>query len=222
MAKTNIETLFPTLIAVKEWEGDIDRFNNLLKAEVEKMRAYDPDGLYRSNAAGTWHSQDTVLRDCGPAGERLAQMFRAQFATLAHAHNGPDDAQYAFKLAAWAMRYGDRGYATVHNHPNCHFSGVYYVDTGADGEADERIMATGANAPSGTLEFTDTRNINLQFPGVTLQPSARITPKAGMMICFPSWLPHFVHPCVGDGVRISISCNATLQDIKTPEKEEQQ
>lgn len=213
---TQIEQLFPTLIAQRQWD-DVTDFNRHLVAETEKLRAYDPEGIYRSNTAGTWHSKDVVLNSCGPAGEKLAEMFRQTFTDLAHSHNGSEGALYAFKMAAWAMRYTDRGYAAVHNHPNCHFSGVYYVDTGSDLEAEERIMATGANAPSGCLEFLDTRNINLMFPGVTLQPSARITPKAGMMVCFPSWLPHYVHPVVGEGHRLSIACNATLLDIKQKE-----
>jgi hypothetical protein len=37
-----------------------------------------------------------------------------------------------------------------------------------------------------------------------------IKPQAGMMLTFPAWIEHQVHPFTGDGNRISIAINVTL------------
>jgi hypothetical protein len=121
----------------------------------------------------------------------------------------------SFRLQAWAMVYNDRGYATVHTHPNCHFSSVYYLDNGGD---EIKTMVTGAKARPGDIEFVDGRPASgYQFPGVNFLPAFRLSPGPGEMIVFPSWLPHFVHPVVGDKDRICIACNASIVKIETPE-----
>ena len=39
-----------------------------------------------------------------------------------------------------------------------------------------------------------------------------IRPKPGLMVIFPAWAEHWVHPFHGDGNRISIAINVTLND----------
>jgi hypothetical protein len=38
-----------------------------------------------------------------------------------------------------------------------------------------------------------------------------VEPMPGLMVMFPSWLKHMVHPFHGSGERISISFNITVQ-----------
>jgi hypothetical protein len=38
-----------------------------------------------------------------------------------------------------------------------------------------------------------------------------VEPMPGLMVMFPSWLKHMVHPFQGLGERISISFNVTVQ-----------
>jgi len=45
-----------------------------------------------------------------------------------------------------------------------------------------------------------------------------IDPVPGLMVFFPSWLKHIVHPYRGTGERISISYNVTIRE-KKPEPE---
>jgi uncharacterized protein (TIGR02466 family) len=205
--------VFPTDVQKIDWPKS--SVNQDLKNELWKKRALDPEGVYRSNSATTWHSQDNVFTTCGSAGEELAEMFNSAF--IQYAGNFTDQpGEITLKLAAWAMMYSDRGYATIHTHPNCHFSGVYYVDAGE--QVKDEMMATSVRIQPGSIEFVDTRGTgNQKVPGLNLSPAARIAPKCGRMLCFPSWLPHFTHPVVGNHVRIAISCNATV--IKFEQKE---
>lgn len=215
--KTKFANAFPTYLAIREWEG-VEELNNKLELELYKHRADDPEGIYRSNVAGTWHSGDNVTQYLGDAGKQLNQMFFETFSDIAGAYSATKG-QVKLRLQPWAMMYKDRGYATVHTHPNCHFSGVYYVRS-APPTGPAKIMATGVAVQPGDLEFIDLRGgpNALQVKGMVLQPSLRIHPKPGMMIVFPCWLPHFVHPVEGPGDRISFACNATVLEF-APHKE---
>ena len=43
--------------------------------------------------------------------------------------------------------------------------------------------------------------------GPSFGASEMISPAAGTMVMFPSWVSHAVRPYTGDGVRISIAIN---------------
>jgi uncharacterized protein (TIGR02466 family) len=214
-----IINLFPTIATATAWANP-EKLLVGLEKELWMKRAKDPEGVYRSNAAGTWHSKDDVLLTTGVYGETLGKMFHAAFCAQAEQMNAPKGSEIKMRLAAWAMMYADRGYATVHTHPNCHFSSVFYLATG-DGEEPAKTMATGIDVLPGTLEFVDTRGgIGSQkVANVNLQPAARINPRPGLMLTFPGWLPHFVHPVEGDKTRIAVACNATIVSITPPEKD---
>lgn len=204
---------FPTHVHSVDFgfEG-IEAFNRDLAMSLYRMRSKDAEGIFRSNMSGTWHSTDTVLRDNGAFGETLKKMFYSSFVNLAKKFcydPHPEDV-YEMKMAAWCMMYRDRGYASPHSHPNCHFSGVYYVDVGEPQEAQQ--LATNVSVEPGTLEFFDTRyGVGQQMvAGHNFCPSFRATPRNGRMVVFPSGLPHWVHPVKGDGERIAVACNATL------------
>jgi uncharacterized protein (TIGR02466 family) len=217
-----LASIFPTWFGLKKWECTpsgipVTEFNDKLKLALYKMRANDPEGIYRSNMAGTWHSKDTVLQELPHVlGEELVKIFHATMSAVANQHHADPNGEYKWKFNSWCMMYQEGGYATPHNHPNCHFSGVYYVDMGPAEEA-ELTMATGVRIQPGCFEALDVRGINAQIPGMMLQPAFRLDPKAGTSVAFPSWLPHFVHPFRGEGERICIPCNASI--IKYTKKE---
>ncbi len=206
-------SIFNTYITMFDY--DAPGLNEELQKAIWKKRSHDPNGLYRSNAAGTWHSDDDALIWTGKAGETLQKMLAELFTAQAEAFAFKKGGNYKLSLRAWAMVYGDRGYATVHTHPNCHLSSVYYVTAPSD---DELTMATGVKVKPGVIEFVDIRNAqDRHIEGLNFAPAARIEPKAGRMIVFPSWLPHFVHPVRGDEDRIAIACNCTIKNYTPPE-----
>jgi len=99
---------------------------------------------------------------------------------------------------AWAVVYREWGYHKVHAHHDSAWSGVYYVATGD--------MVEG----SGLIELIDPR------PGAAArQPHVpatwRLSPRAGMLIAFPSWLQHWVTPYQGNEERICVAFNVGFQ-----------
>jgi uncharacterized protein (TIGR02466 family) len=105
--------------------------------------------------------------------------------------------------SAWATICRAGAYHAPHSHPDSAWSGVYYVDPGTD-SADRAL--------SGVLEFLDPRAgvEAVSAPGDPYGEPFRVRPQAGLLVVFPSWLYHWVHPYAGQTPRIAVSFNATL------------
>ena len=116
------------------------------------------------------------------------------------------------------MVYERYGYSAPHSHPGAHWSAVYFVSGGKVGQGKEkggpraavRTDASGGADRAGYLEFINTHTNSDAIPSIQTRPTLRIEPRAGLMVAFPSWVPHFVHPHDDDSLRISIACNATM------------
>ena len=98
------------------------------------------------------------------------------------------------------------GYHTVHNHPGCLWAGVYYI---ADGDLDPE-----GGPSNGKLELIDPRAgvQMIHIDNTILHGRYQVDPLPGLMVVFPAWLNHMVHPFVGKGERISISFNVLLAE----------
>jgi uncharacterized protein (TIGR02466 family) len=197
---------FATPVLSYSWP-DSDPLNGELRTmilEQEKKSA----GVVKSNAGG-WHSELGLFK-WDAACVRVLQE-RARIACVELTRNvvmRPNSRFTAnFHIDGWAnvVRSGD--YHTVHNHPNNLWSGVYYVAVG-EAEPDR--------PNNGMLELLDPR----QSPNMVGIPESlfelryTIRPSAGLMIVFPSWLRHYVHPYYGTGERISVAFNVLLTDFK--------
>ncbi len=68
---------------------------------------------------------------------------------------------------------------------------------------------------SGVLEFLDPRaGVDaVTAPGDPYGEPFRVRPQAGLLIVFPSWLYHWVHPYTGQTPRIAVSFNAALAPL---------
>ena len=68
---------------------------------------------------------------------------------------------------------------------------------------------------SGVLEFLDPRAgvEAVTAPGDPYGEPVRVRPEAGLLVIFPSWLYHWVHPYAGQTPRIAVSFNATLASL---------
>jgi hypothetical protein len=68
------------------------------------------------------------------------------------------------------------------------------------------------------LEFLDPRAgvEAVTAPGDPYGEPFRVRAEAGLLVLFPSWLYHWVHPYVGETPRIAISFNAALAPSQEP------
>ena len=87
----------------------------------------------------------------------------------------------------------------MHTHPGATWSGVYYVDHGGSNpEADGTAIHLYDPYPART---------NIFFPELSTS-NVLFKPEPGLMILFPSYVPHAVPPHRGDRERISVAFNA--------------
>jgi len=95
------------------------------------------------------------------------------------------------------------GYHDVHNHPNCSWCGIYYLDIGD------------SNQKNGSNTFYDPRNAAHSYTDYGteyLDGKTRFdtAPKNGNLVIFPSYLYHAAPPYDGEGDRIVVAFNAGI------------
>jgi len=195
--------LWSTPLLRRQWP-DFTEVNEELKRLV-LTRAAEGAGDSKSNVGG-WHSKEDLLTWGGEAIATLQSWIVTSFQDVTRAMTGGEVYDGVLELNAWANvnRTGD--YNSLHTHPACAWSGVYYVDIGSE--------APEGRPRSGALEFMDPRAgaDMIAVPGAGFGAAKLIRPSNGEMIMFPSWLNHSVHPYWGERERISIAFNIRLRE----------
>jgi len=194
---------FPTLIGrllIPDAEAMNQELQALIIAEEAKYSS-----LGRSNIGG-WHSRPDFLERPHSAVAALTNWLGWALRRMINATGGENAFQGMLSASAWATICRTGAYHAPHSHPDSAWSGVYYVDPGTD---------TPDRPLSGVLEFLDPRAgvEAVTAPGDPYGEPFRVRPKAGMLVVFPSWLYHWVHPYVGQRPRIAVSFNATVQAL---------
>ena len=198
--RNHLKMAFATPVVAYPWP-DSDALNRELAEIVLAAERRSDHRISRSNVGG-WHSTiDFLDWDAAPIRilrNRVTQMTVALTRAVTVARAAPSTFNY--RLGGWANVSRHGNYNAVHNHPNCLWSGTYYVSAG------EPDPDTPYN---GRLELVDPRTgANALTPeNSVLRSPVLIAPTPGLMVLFPSWLNHFVHPFFGRGARISIAFN---------------
>src|SRR5436190_8423751 len=190
---------FPTLIG-RLRIPDVDTMNRDLQSLIIAEEA-KYSSLGRSNIGG-WHSRPDFLNHPDPPVSALTAWFRWALRRMIEVSVGSNAFQGTLSVSAWATLCRAGAYHAPHSHPDSAWSGVYYVDPGT-GSADQPL--------SGVLEFLDPpAGVEaVTAPGDPYGEPFRVRPQAGLLVIFPSWLYHWVHPYTGQTPRIAISFNAT-------------
>jgi uncharacterized protein (TIGR02466 family) len=119
-----------------------------------------------------------------------------------------------FGMAGWANVNRDGDFNVLHSHSNNHWSGAFYVNMG---EPDPEVKLNGA------FEFYEPRGAATmgQIPGFNFGHTLPIVPQVGMLMLFPSFMPHAVHPFRGKGERICIAFNAKVLRLEVNDAQPQ-
>ncbi len=192
---------FPTLIGRLQ-VPDAGTMNEGLRSFILAEEASHPS-LGRSNIGG-WHSQTDFFNHPEPAVAALTNWVTWAVTRMVGATAGPDRFKGTLAVSAWATICRAGAYHAPHSHPDSAWSGVYYVDAGT--EIPDQPL-------SGVLEFLDPRAgvEAVTAPGDPYGVPFRIWPQSGLLVAFPSWLYHWVHPYAGQTPRIAVSFNAALE-----------
>lgn len=193
----NINVLHYTPVLTRVHE-EKENFNKALKKQILQLRALN-SGISNSNRGG-WHSEldllqhlaaDTKAELLAIIGDGIKEML---FSLEKEIQQEPFD----LIITAWANVSESGNYNALHTHPGSVWSGVYYIEDGDD--------------PESRIVFPDLR-IAAQMIKSPLNPfdeeTLELAPIPGLIVVFPSWLPHAVKPYQGEKQRISIAFNVS-------------
>ena len=191
---------FPTLIG-RMRIPDAESMNLELQQLILTEERTHPS-LGRSNIGG-WHSRPDLLQRSESSVAALTTWLTWAVKRMIEASVGVRTFKGTLSLSAWATICRAGAYHAPHSHPDSAWSGVYYVDAG---------MRAADRPLSGILEFLDPRAAieAVSAPGDPYGEPLRVVPESGLLVIFPSWLYHWVHPYAGQTPRIAVSFNATL------------
>ncbi|HUB11459.1 MAG TPA: TIGR02466 family protein [Acetobacteraceae bacterium] len=198
ITNARLANLFATPLIAHVW-SDADALNQELRTHI-LAHAEATGGEHKTNVGG-WHSEAGQLEFCGDAGRRLIRhMYEmADEATrrvlMEHGHK-PRPTRWTMHAWVNVNRSGD--FNRVHTHPGSTWSGTYYVATG---DPDDPDVGT-------PIHFFDPcqGRANTFLPPL-VPSSVTQRPEPGLMILFPSYLPHMVYAHRGAHPRISIAFN---------------
>jgi uncharacterized protein (TIGR02466 family) len=195
----DLSVMFGTQLFVRK--QFLDPATNAALEKAVLARAAAQPGVKVSNAGG-WQSEPNLFDWQEPAVAKLAaELDRAIQQFVSFGQSAP--VSLKIRRAGWANvnRAGD--YNSLHNHPQQHLAAVYYVKApGSQGASD------------GLLELRDPRPA-AGFNGHTTLFSAypvRLAPEPGMLVMFPAFVDHMVHPHHGPDERISLAINIQFAD----------
>ena len=202
--QNDIELCWGTPLFAFTWPNVMST-NAQLKKLILDRKARTP-GLNKSNLGG-WHSSDDMLTWSSPAIQTLKDWIIEAFRRATTRTGASQGYQGQMQITCWANVNGPGHANDVHNHPNCAWSGVYYVDVGTPVDDEKR---------SGFIHFLDPRGGAgmCQDPFALFGKGREFKPMNGQMLLFPSWLLHGVRAYGGEGGRISIAFNIVLPDAK--------
>jgi uncharacterized protein (TIGR02466 family) len=196
----DVTPTFPTFIG-RVRLPDAEAMNEGLHALILAEEAEYPT-LGRSNIGG-WHSRPDFFHRSDSNVSALISWTTWALRRMISATTSRDDFTGTLSISAWATVCRAGTYHAPHSHSDSAWSGVYYVDSGSENPG---------RPLSGVLEFLDPRAgaEAVSAPGDPYGEPFRVRPQAGLLVLFPSWLYHWVHPYAGERPRIAISFNATL------------
>lgn len=204
-AKGAIDFAFPTPILLRQFPDTAETNAALHALALEREKSSTSIG--RSNVGG-WHSAEDVFEWPGPAIAAFCGYVAEGVSEITQfSLDGKLDRPVDIDMdgGAWVNLCRDGGYNKIHNHPDCDWSGVYYVTLGTP--------APDAPPEAGKIEFLDPRMAatDIGVNGADALPKLVIDPQPGLLVIFPSWLYHYVNPFHGTGERISIAFNVKLR-----------
>lgn len=202
-----LHSAFPTPLLVKRYgDGELNR--RLLEHIAEREAREPSRGL--SNIGG-WHSEANFLEAADPAVRELRKSVSAcvlEMLDLTRHKPLPND--QSLRVTAWANVARAGSYNAIHNHTPALYSGVYYAGVGDPAPEGSR---------DGMIEFVDPRPgpHGGPLPTHAFNAPLMIDPEPGMLLMFPGWLLHYVHPYRGTTPRVSIAFNVRPVPEPRPE-----
>tara|TARA_B110000196_G_scaffold247480_1_gene216492 strand:- start:1502 stop:2158 length:657 start_codon:yes stop_codon:yes gene_type:complete len=202
--RKSLSMVFATPLVVHDWPNSEPLNSELRELILGKESEDGKNSIKRSNSGG-WQSAGNFItwkQSCvNVFRERIESVVSKLLQELIR--DLGTDRSFKILIDSWANVNRNGDYNIVHTHPNCMYSGVYYV---TPGQPDSTVPH------GGLLELLDPREAAnfIQVPNTVLDARNFYDNVPGRMLLWPSWVKHMVHPFVGEGERISIAFNVNV------------
>lgn len=192
-----VKKLFPTLI----YENKVSNFRTLNKDLIKEINYYkenDEVGLEwsKKNYIGGYTSYNSITQfhKISPTFEALEKEITKHVKKYSKALDFDLRGGKLSMTTCWVNVMPPNTYHPLHIHPLCAISGTYYVQVPKG---------------SSSLKIEDTKMSFLMSSPPRKKDSYyyHITPNAGDLVLFESWVRHEVPPNRGEGERLSVSFN---------------
>ena len=193
--------LWPTTF-LRRSLGNTDAANESLLALILEAEASRDDMTVE-------YASENLFSRSEPAIEWLKQCINKTVADYFKKMAVSYDVEWSIQGWANVNRIGD--YHNLHNHPHSYLSGTYYI---AVPDSNEKTRGRSDLNP-GAISFFDPRpqaNMTAVAGDGQIDPEYRILPKPGMLLLWPSFLHHLVHPNLSEELRVSILFNVLLKN----------
>ena len=197
----DLSVMFGTQLFVRK--QFLDPVTNAGLEKAVRARAATQPGVKVSNTGG-WQSEPDLFdwRE-REVGKLAAELDRAIQQLVSFGQAAP--VRLTIRRAGWANVNRAGHYNSLHNHPQQHLAAVYYVKASPPADPGAR---------DGLLELRDPRPA-AGFNGHTTLFSAYpmlFAPEPGMLVMFPAFVDHMVHPHHEPDERISLAINIQFVD----------
>lgn len=179
------QTLANTILELEKKADSHDRFRS------HQGGFYTPGGLFERELPGIAEVRQLIETNVG---QYIKQVSESGFGRK------PPLSRYQITLDAWAALTREKDYQAPHVHAGANISGIYYASVPEKPE------------PQGCIDLLNP----LTAQEMTFIPGGktthcRVIPRTGLLLLFPAYLQHIVHPFYGDGERIIVVCNAYVR-----------
>ena len=161
------------------------RLNRDLVEMLAQERATTNSSLAAKSLTGNgWRTDDFFLQRRSPPIRELRQSLLAHVQSMVR-YNQPSDFEPKLSLRGWAVSLEGGGSMREHVHSMSTYSGVYYV-------------SVPTQMRGGCLRLSDPRPgaqmATLGMEDAQFMESRLLCPEPGLLVLFPSWMPHSVTP----------------------------
>lgn len=175
------------------------------KSSAERIAS----GIATGIKSDLYESPFDLFDQPNPAVQKLKQFCGQAILEIVHQVNAPywrEGAEVSLNIEeSWFHITRDGGYHDVHNHPNCSWCAIYYVEIGDASEAN------GGNAffdpRTGAGNYDDYGTAYLREAG-----RSNTEPVDGKLVIFPSYLMHSAPPYRGEKDRVVVALNTSTHE----------
>ena len=193
----NMHLFFSTPVWIEQL-NNFENINDELKSYIYEARNQNPDGIKKSNVNG-WHSEGFDLKN--QSLKNFITEISNNIGSAIKDMNWDLDSQAVRITSMWAIINKDGAFNERHHHGNSSLSAAYYVK---------------AEKNAGDIIFFDPRQANVFHHPTAKEANSlncqvqSVTPKAGTLVLFPSYLEHKVAENLSNEERIVVSFNVSL------------